>query len=276
MNPSPLTKKTFFLSLLLATVIITIQIAFITNDKTAKIVFCNVGQGDAAYIRLSNQTDILIDSGPDNKILECLGKHMPFYDKSIELAILSHSQKDHYGGYLSLVDRYDIKKFIISPLSENKKITYRQLLAKLKKTKTTIFYADNTTKFTINKDVFYFCWPAADFIPKDDNETSLILIWQNNNFKAMFTGDAPASVLYRLPKESVRNIDILKIPHHGSKYGITKKILQLMHPEVAVISAGKNNPHGHPSKEVLEMLKSLKIKVKRTDVEGDIVFRLHN
>ncbi len=82
---------------------------YIFNTQSV-VVFCNVGQGDAAYLRINNKVDVLIDSGPDSRVLDCLGKYMPFYDKTIELAFLSHPHFDHYGGFLSLAGRYHILK----------------------------------------------------------------------------------------------------------------------------------------------------------------------
>ncbi|PIP63493.1 hypothetical protein COW97_02205 [Candidatus Roizmanbacteria bacterium CG22_combo_CG10-13_8_21_14_all_34_12] len=90
----------------------------------------------------------------------------------------------------------------------------------------------------------------------------------------LFTGDASPFVLGRLSHSTIGKVDILKVPHHGSKNGLTKKFLDLADPSTAVISVGKNNSYGHPSKEVLDMLKAKNIKIRRTDEEGDIVFKL--
>src|SRR3989344_562127 len=130
MFDSPFSKLTIFLSLLFSSLII--FFIFFTSYFSSKttIVFCDVGQGDGAYIRLKNRIDILVDAGPDRKILECLGKYMPFYDRSIELAILSHPQKDHFGGFLYILDRYDVKKFWMSPVY-NTNPTFARLLDKI-------------------------------------------------------------------------------------------------------------------------------------------------
>src|SRR3990167_10239079 len=96
------------------------------SDERTKIVFCNVGQGDAAYIRIKNKSDVLIDAGPDKSILSCLGKYMPFWDRKIEMAFLSHPNSDHYNGYFYIADRYQIDKFITvkSPIVSK---TYQKL-----------------------------------------------------------------------------------------------------------------------------------------------------
>jgi competence protein ComEC len=69
------------------------------------------------------------------------------------------------------------------------------------------------------------------------------------------------------------DIEVLKVPHHGSKNGLTKNFLEVVDPEKAIISAGKDNRFGHPHEEVVELLKKHGIKILRTDVEGEIVIK---
>ncbi len=278
----------------------------VSQDKKTKLVFCDVGQGDAAYIRVKNKIDVLVDAGPDRKVLSCLGKYMPFWDRKIELAIVSHPQKDHFGGFLYLLDRYQIEKMLISPV-DNPSQSFKQLKEKISQKKIRIDFPKARTKINILNDRIDFYWPKEEFIAKniipakagilgvstlDDNNFSLIFVFQEGYFRAFFTGDATPRVLntltesddfekiLRLPRpggvaqdDNVK-IDIVKIPHHGSKNGLTKKFLQLANPTLAVISVGKNNSYGHPAKEVLDMLKAQGVKIKRTDDEGDIVFKL--
>ena len=91
----------------------------------------------------------------------------------------------------------------------------------------------------------------------------------------MFTGDASPFVLGRLSHGAIEKVDVLKVPHHGSKNGLTKTFLDLADPKMAVISVGKNNSYGHPHKQVLDILKAKNINIRRTDVEGDIVFKIN-
>src|SRR3989344_8977177 len=101
-------------------------------DERTKIVFCDVGQGDAAYIRIKNKIDVLIDAGPNRSVLSCLGKYMPFWDRKIELAFLSHPNSDHYNGYFFITDRYKIDKFItVNTANLIVSKTYKKLLQKI-------------------------------------------------------------------------------------------------------------------------------------------------
>jgi len=282
MFESPVSKRTVFFAIIIS-LFVTI-IIFFNNffDERTKIVFCNVGQGDSAYIRIKNKIDILIDAGPDKSVLSCLGKYMPFWDRKIEMAFLSHPNNDHYNGYFFISDRYQIDKFITvdSPIVSK---TYKKLLQKISGKNIPLSFKFSGDKIIVKDGQFMFYWPPKYFNSSNDNDYSAVFSFEENNFRALFTGDASPFVLGRLSHpvgvlraKPLQHIDILKVPHHGSKNGLTKIFLDLADPEVAVISVGKNNSYGHPSKKVLEMLEAHKVKVKRTDLNGNIVFKIPN
>jgi len=295
MISSPFTKLTLIFSALFSLLIIgLVSVSSVIDDRT-KVVFCNVGQGDAAYIRIKNKVDILIDAGADQKILSCLGKYMPFYDRKIELVIISHPQKDHFGGFVNIIQRYQIEKLLL-PAIDSSDRSFTALKNAVLNKKTAVILAQAGDHILINNVKLQFYWPTNSFLTKnlindkprqiagkklgasslDANYFSLILMFEEGNFRVLFPGDAPASILNKFTEKDKLKTTILKIPHHGSKNGLSKKFLQLANPSVAVISVGKNNPFGHPALAVLETLQAMKIKIKRTDEEGDIVFKLNN
>lgn len=300
MDKSPISKRSLVFTIIFSLIVLfLIGFQDVFYHKT-RVVFCDVGQGDAAYIRTKEKQDILIDAGPDRKVLSCLGKYMPFYDRKIELAFLSHPQKDHYGGFLDIVGRYQIDNFLASPLNnDNQSFNLLKRKLKEKKIKVKNFYAgERVVLGDLNKhpSQITFLWPTEQYLAekireenfsvKRDvlgafstnsnlNDFSAVLIFSRGDFDILFTGDASPKVLNLLVgtihELSLQNIEILKIPHHGSKNGLTQKFLKLADPALSVISVGKNNPYGHPAKEVLNMLKALKKKYLRTDEKGDIV-----
>jgi len=274
---SPVSKRTVFLAIIFS--LFVSLIIFFNNyfDERTKIVFCNVGQGDGAYIRIKNKIDVLIDAGPDQKILSCLGKYMPFWDRKIELAFLSHPNRDHYNGYFFILDRYKIDKFITvdSPIVSK---TYKKLLSKISGKNIRVLFKYSGDKITLEMGesrlapTIFFLWPPKNFTSNNDNDFSSVILFNS----LLFTGDASPFVLGRLSHGAIGNVNVLKVPHHGSKNGLTKKFLDLADPSIAVISVGKNNSYGHPSSKVLDMLKAKNIDIRRTDVEGDIIFKLPN
>lgn len=273
MIESPISKKVFFIAIIFSFLVC--FLIFITNnfDGRTKIVFCDVGQGDGIYIRIKNQIDVLIDAGRNQKVLSCLGKYMPFWDKKIEITILTHSDIDHYGGFIYVVDHYQIGKMIVNKFT-NKSVTFGKLKEKIftKKINVGFYYAGD--QISLLNDSLTFYWPKNGFDSLRDNDLSFVSVFKENNFRALFTGDASPLALSKISYVSLEKVDILQVPHHGSKNGLTKKILKLADPKVAVISVGKNNSYGHPHQAVLDILKAQNIKIRRTDEDGDIVFKL--
>ncbi len=271
-------KKFFLISFLASLLFFIYFISQYFSDKT-QLVFCNVGQGDGIYLRVKNRIDVVIDAGPNKlAMINCLGKYMPFWDKQIELAILSHPNKDHYQGFFEIINRYQIKKF--TTVNINQELTskdYQKLINLIKNKSIPFFYSDNQKEILFDKTKkIRFFWPPKNFFSKNDNDYSLIFVYQESNFRGLFTGDINSDILERLLEQSLKNVDLLKIPHHGSKYGITRKIISLANPKVAVISVGGKNSYGHPHSQVLEILKAKKIKIRRTDLEGDIKMIIKN
>ena len=309
MESNIISLRRFFLIIFLSVISFFGYFFLVYQDKKTKLVFCDVGQGDATYIRVKNQIDVLIDAGPDRKVLTCLGKYMPFWDRKIELAIISHPQKDHFGGFLYLLDRYQIEKILMTPLDKSSP-SFKKLKEKIIAKKISVDFPDEGTNVKILNSQIKFFWPTKEFLaqnlsfPKsqfeddrflhksmvlgassaDDNNFSLVFLFEEKNFKVLFTGDATATILNEIQKQSedtknnshLANLSLLKVSHHGSKNGLTKNFLELANPTVAVISVGKNNPYGHPAKEILDLLKAHQVIIRRTDDEGDITFKIPN
>lgn len=273
MNPHPISgkeiRRAFFISITVILIAIFLQLI----DKGTKIVFCDVGQGDATYIRIGNKVDVIVDAGPDKKILSCLGKHMPFWDRSIEMVFLSHHDIDHYGGLSYLIDRYKIERIVTINYRFDSQ-SYRKLVKKIEDKSIAYDYAYKNEELSVLDSDFVIYWPSKNLKTYDSNDYSLIILYRENDFRLLLTGDASPLALNRLSEKSLVNVDILKIPHHGSKNGLTEKFLELADPNVAVISVGNNNYYGHPSQKILDLLKAKNIQIRRTDEEGDIIFKL--
>jgi len=267
MNQSPFTRKQFFIALGVSLTALLILFGVSFFDNRTKIVFCDVGQGDGAYIRIKNKIDVVVDAGPNRQVLDCLGRHMPFYDRRIEIAILSHPNKDHYGGYTYILDRYQIDNFLTSSTAGSR--TFKELVDKIKREKIKISLPKYGTIINIGNDRLRFY--SAVGVGRDENDQSLVFTLEENGFRVLFTGDISGNLLPLIGK-----IDILKVPHHGSKSGLNPNWLRLAEPKVSVISVGKKNRYGHPAQEVLNLFKALKLNYLRTDEKGDIVFRIWN
>lgn len=265
-------KKIIFYSLIvvfgLFIIIVYQKIKF--DDGKLHIIFCDVGQGDAIFIRTPAGQDVLVDGGPDARVLGCLSNHMPFWDRTIEMAILTHGQKDHLNGLINVIESYSILHFGNSLLEEgeNDTETVRQLRKVIKDKKVKEEKLEIGKRFKTRDNIsFTVLWPEAGAISPDPNDRSVVILVSFGNFDALLTGDAPASLGYG---EDKNNVELLKVPHHGSRTGLTEEFVSEIKPDLAVISVGRNNQYGHPHEEVIRLLGNLGIRTLRTDEDGEI------
>ncbi len=257
-------KPLFWLSLLL---VLLWSFIFSLPDNKLHLVFCDVGQGDAILISY-HQTQVLIDGGPDNKILECLSKKMPFWDKQIEIVILTHPEQDHFGGLIDVFERYSVRYFVSNGLRKSSaSFTGLEQSRKDKKVLSLTIKAGDKIKFSSLQ--FLFLWPEKDYLKNDNlNDSSVVLKLIYGDFEALLPGDISEKVekLLDLP---AGGLEILKVAHHGSKFSTSEEFLGKIKPKLAVISVGKNR-FGHPTPEVLERLNQVGARTLRTDRQGDI------
>lgn len=245
-----------------------------------KIVFCDVGQGDAIYFRLPGREDVLLDSGPNQKVLACLNKYMPYFDRSLEVVFITHAQKDHAAGLKYVADNFKIKQLFTTSFSQQQQTQFwRQLTAQLKQEKLTFQYLERGDKLILNSAVFTVLWPPNNYLKLSQlknsvNNTSLGILALVKDKQILLLSDLDASIAEKAIDKLKLSIAVLKINHHGSKYATSRKFLQLANPTLSVISAGRNNFYGHPAQQVLDLLQSLDIPVRRTDLEGDVMIPL--
>jgi len=265
--------------LLLSNIIAWVAVYELVESQVLEVNFFSVGQGDAIFIETPQHHQILIDGGPSSAILEKLGQEMPFYDRSIDLIILTHPEHDHISGLIEVLKRYRVDYIlwtgILRDTSEFKE--WEKVLGE-KQTEIKIAQAGQKIIFSqslsfVNKyiEILFPFENLEGQTLKNTNNTSIIvkLIFNENSF--LFTGDVYKSVERKLLKRGINiDSDVLKVGHHGSKTSSSDEFLREVSPEIAVISVGLENPYGHPHQETLAILNKYDIKVLRTDQEGDI------
>lgn len=265
--------------LLFSIALITIYSLYTQKDeKIMKVVFLDVGQGDATYIEAPNGRQILIDGGPDAKLLSSLSKVMPFADRSIDMIIATHGDMDHIGGFPLLIDNYKVTSII-----ENGAIATSQVSSsledKISKNKIKKIIAHRGMRIVLDdKENIYLdiLFPDRDISNFDSNDASIVskLVYGDESF--MFTGDASLyteNLIEWNEKDSTLNSDVLKLGHHGARTSSSILWLEKVNPSIAIISAGKNNKYGHPHQEVLDRLSSLHIPYLNTIDMGNIIFK---
>ncbi|MFQ6084404.1 MAG: ComEC/Rec2 family competence protein [Candidatus Aminicenantia bacterium] len=272
----------------------------LNKTQFLEVNFFDVGQGDAIFIETPKSHQILIDGGPGPAILEKLGKEMLFWDRTIDLVILTHPEHDHIAGLIEVLKRYRVENILWTGVKRDTS-EYQEWVRLIEKEQAKIFIARAGQKICMRT-----AQPSPEFTPhrtrsgagargmrmrlcelyfdilypfenlegqevKNSNNTSVIakLVFDENSF--LFTGDAYKSVERKLvDREVYLQSDVLKVGHHGSKTSTAEEFLEEVVPEAVVVSVGKENRYGHPHPEVLEVLAKYDIRVLRTDEQSDI------
>ena len=244
------------------------------SDGKMHVVFCNVGQGDAIFIRTPKGSDILIDGGPDDSVLNCLSGHMPFWDRSVEAVFLTHPHADHITGLLTVLKRYKVMHFLTENVQDHSDLgkLEKAILAD-KKLSATFFSKGNRLKTRDNVE-FLTLWPkdSASSITNGDldaNGFSLIQLVKYGKFKLFLNGDAGIAAQDQIVSEAGQTT-VLKVAHHGSKTGLDAQIIRELNPKLAVISVGMKNRYGLPASQTLGLLKQFGVKTMRTDQVGEV------
>jgi competence protein ComEC len=239
------------------------------------VAFLDVGQGDAIFIEASNGNQILVDAGPNKKVLSELSKIMPFYDRSIDMIIESHPDSDHIGGMIDVLRRYKIGAVMETGVDSDTAV-YKTLENLIREKEIKKIMERRGMRINLDKGAYIdILFPDRGVEGWDTNDASIIVrvIYGNNSF--LLTGDAPQKIenyLISLDGEKLKS-NVLKLGHHGSKTSTSELFLGYVDPEYAIISAGKDNKYGHPHQEVIDELNQFKIPFLRTDEKGTIRIR---
>jgi len=271
-------SSSFFLIFLLLANIFTWWIIVDFRMEKETVAFLNVGQGDAELIR-NAAGNILIDAGPNNKILFELGKILPFYDRTIDLFILSHPNKDHFNGFFEILDKYKIRAVLLNNFTYPSS-SFQKLLEELKKRHILIIKGFEGVRINWQaEEKLLVVYPPENLIFSNNlNDSCLVLdlALETNHF--LFTGDISSTQEKKLSSflASLKDqIKVLKVAHHGSNYSSSDLFLKTFKPKVAVIEVGENT-YNQPHPDVLKRLNDIGAQIFRTDINNTIQFILEN
>ncbi|MEI6266344.1 MAG: MBL fold metallo-hydrolase [bacterium] len=273
--------KKFFASTLNLFILLSIVFAliyYISSDRTdsggINIHFLSVGQGDAELIQDTAGKNILIDGGPDSTVVGELEKYTKFYQRKIDVIILTHPHADHVNGLVDVVEKYQVGHVYLTGVLHTapEYIKFLSLL-KEKNIPTTDIMAGDSLSLS-DGATLKFLYPNTKLVgSKVDNlnSTSVVAKIIYGDKSAIFMGDLEDEGQIELMKLSQDlTADILKVSHHGSKYASNINFLKIVNPKVAIIEVGKNNQFGHPHSTTISNLNSLGVQLYRTDIDSDV------
>ncbi len=245
-------------------------------DQKFHIYFLDIGQGDSILIKTPENHQILIDGGPGNTVIEELGEVLPFFDKSIDLVVLTHPHADHVDGLIEVLKRFNVNNVLITGVSYDSP-DYKEFLNEIEKKNINVLVAESRTDFRFGNVLFDIIYPKNSIAGKkfpNVNNSSITMRVLYKNKKILLTGDLESEAEQKLIQTGINlKADIFKAGHHGSKTASSMDLLRKVNPTFTVIQSGAGNSFGHPHKETLENFKKIGVKkVFRNDLQGRIEF----
>ncbi len=231
----------------------------------------DVGQGDAILVIAPSGHTLLIDGGPDGRLLlRELSNALPPGRRTIDVVVATHPQADHVNGLFALFDRYRIGRLLVSPVNDRTDIG-RRLSTAAAAGGVSVQIATAETLLTLGTDVLVDVLPANSGRTSiaDVNSGTVVLRIRHGEVAFLFTGDIEAAQELTLAQgEWDLSATVLKVAHHGSNTSTTDLLLRRVRPGLALISVGDGNGFGHPHTDVLERLSDTLLL--RTDEQGTI------
>ncbi len=244
-------------------------------DEVLTVAFLDVGQGDAIFIETVDGVQVLIDGGPDGNVVRELSKQIPFFDKTLDVVLATHSDKDHIGGLIDVLERYQVETII---RTKNKNDT--EVAAMFDKQQSVegseVYFARAGQLLELGASTtLLILSPQGDPTDWESNTASIVAQLQYGESTFMLTGDAGVNIEEYLADTygDLLQSDVLKLGHHGSRTSSGDIFLDVVSPKYAIVSAASDNSYGHPHKEVVEAVSKRNIELLETGLVGAIVFR---
>jgi competence protein ComEC len=242
-----------------------------------KVSVLNIGQGDSIYIEGPTGLQMLVDGGPDHSVLRQLPKEMGLLDRSIDLVVETHPDKDHIAGLTDVLDRYRVSYFLSPGIPGDTATAAGLNHAVATEEGVHALTARRGMRIHLGggayADVLY---PDHDVSQGETNEGSIVMHLVYGKTSFMLTGDAPSDIESHLISldgtDGELPSDVLKAGHHGSKYSTSDGWLAAVKPKIVAISAGENNTYGHPNLETLDRIKSEGAQILSTIDSGTLHF----
>lgn len=255
-----------------------------------QISMLDVGQGECIFLKTPANETVLIDGGSTSK------KHVADYTilpalkyygtDHLDYVIITHTDEDYISGIRELLEEeYPVKNIILPdtlamrlPEQKTEKREVQEKDSESKKNILEVIKKSNANVLKISKgDILQLdrislscLHPVKGWDDEDVNSGSIVFALSYEKFTMLFTGDLPGEQEALFMKEVPSPVSILKTAHHGSKNSTTDLFLKMVHPQKAILSAGKNNLYGHPHKETIKRLQ--KMEQIFTELYGEVRF----
>ena len=244
-------------------------------DGRLHVSFLDVGQGDAIFIVTPGGRQILVDGGPSPTLLASyLGRRMPFWDRSLDVVVLTHPDEDHAAGLIPILERYRVDLILETALPHDTGSS-RRWKELLEERNLPVRIARRGMRLDMGEALrIEVLHPPPELLEgtgADDNNNSIVLRLLYGQTSILLTGDIQAEAEGALLISSQPlAAQIMKVSHHGAGQATTSRFLQAIGPAHAVVSVGEGNRFHHPSSDTLARLDDAVVQVWRTDRQGTV------
>lgn len=272
-NQAKLKRVAIFLSFLAIIFYLLFLYFYSTKKSRLEVSFIDSGQADSILIQTPYQQKIIIDFGSNSGLKE-MNKKIPWWNKTIDLMIITHPHDDHIMGMISILNSYQVKQIMYTGIIYDSP-AYLELLKVIEKKKIPMIIPQEEQIINFGDNCFLkIIFPIDSFQGKEIdnlNNSSIVSRLQCLNSSFLFMGDAEIEVETEILEKNIAiKSDVLKAGHHGSITSSQEKFLKKVDPEMAIIMVGENNKFNHPSLRTLKRMEKLNIKSFRTDLDGTI------
>lgn len=250
-------------------------------DGRLHVFVLDIGQGDAILVQTPTGERMLIDGGPNDSIMKELGKVMPFYERTIDVVVLSHPHADHVDGLVEVLKRYRVGAVVMSGVKYNY-TGYTAFVEEVAARHIPLVYAGakfpaaggGTADYRLGSVTLDMLFPfeseqGRSFENQNNGSVVFRLLYGDRSF--YFSGDLEVEGEEKLVASGLDlRADFYKAGHHGSRTAGSVPLLDRVRPEYAAISCGVDNKFKHPHPITLEHFQERGMKIFRTDLEGMI------
>jgi competence protein ComEC len=243
------------------------------GDGLLHVWFLDVGQGDAIFIQAPNGNQVLIDGGPDNKVLQELGRIMPFNDRSIDMVVLSHFHVDHLRGLIGVLKNYEIGLVLENeiPCNSSECLEWSKIKQKSAIVQASAGQVADLGGGTKLKVIYARQPDARANAAKNAHDYMVVTELEYGGERVLFMGDAEKNIEQALIRANPDlHAQFLKVGHHGSKTSTTDAFIKTINPLLAFIEVGAYNKYNLPNADVIKRLEGYGIKYYRTDKDGTV------
>lgn len=245
---------------------------FFTPSFRPSFFMLDVGQGDSSLVIFPEGGVMMTDAGPDRSVTRALDTFSLPTSRYIDLAVITHPQLDHYGGFIDLLDHYEVGAFLVTGREPDQETpTWETLKKKIQSQGIPLIQIQRGDRILQGSSSVDVLSPDGIFRESGElNDSSVVARVRMASTSILLTGDIGEGVESFLVAHDVLQSDILKVPHHGSRYSSSYSFLEAVAPKIAVIGVGENR-YGHPTQESLDRIaRFVSDRIFRTDLSGSI------